>query len=134
MTNSSGGQGPSWLRISFDQLGLLIWKNYKLQIRSWFITILEILVPALFAVILLPIRGIVSSDQYLNNTVYSPFSIDQLPDTLTPYNAAFKFRSTNEVLRSAEWRFAYTPINSNVVNTTMEAVAKNLGFNMFGKF
>jgi len=45
MARNSQPVKANWLTVCFDQLGLLLWKNYKLQIRSIILTILEILVP-----------------------------------------------------------------------------------------
>ena len=66
-----------WLAVS--QLGLLLRKNGILQYRSIIATILEIALPALFAVILLPVRSIVKSNNIENDTVYEPFGINAFP-------------------------------------------------------
>ena len=38
-------ENNSWLAVSFAQLKLLLWKHYKQQVRSKFMTTLEIIVP-----------------------------------------------------------------------------------------
>lgn len=92
------------------QLGLLLWKNYRLQIKSPIGLVLEILVPALFAFILLPIRSIVKSEEFKSPTVFGEFSVNQLPR---------KFFNKSLFL-------AYQPNNSELVNEIIRQVGNNL--------
>lgn len=63
---------------NFDKFQLLMWKNFLIQFRHPAQTILEILVPVLFSVILILIRSIVSPDIFSNSTMYHPFHINTL--------------------------------------------------------
>lgn len=114
------------------QLALLLWKNYALQKRAVFSTILEILVPALFVFILLPIRTIVKSDNYLNDTVYPEYSVDDFPTSLQP--SFVVKRSVEDVddldLRSGAWEFAYQPNSSQLVNRIMDKIGQQLELNI----
>lgn len=70
---------------SFDKFRLLMWKNYLLQWRHKYQTVIEILVPVLFSVILILIRSIVDPDVYTNSTIYKPFKINTLKPLLLVY-------------------------------------------------
>lgn len=63
---------------NFDKFRLLMWKNFLIQYRHPIQTVLEIMVPVLFSVILILIRSIVDPDIYSKNTVYKPFHINTL--------------------------------------------------------
>nr|QUF59428.1 ATP-binding cassette transporter Abca3-2 [Brachionus angularis] len=101
---------------NLKQIYLLLWKNYSLQKRSIVSTILEILVPALFVIILIPIRKIVKSDQYLNNTIFPTFTFNSLPDQLIP----------------SLWTLGYQPNNSVLINNIMKKVSNDLIVNLIG--
>jgi hypothetical protein len=134
---------------SFKQLKLLLWKNYILQRRSILGTILELAVPALFAIILLPIRNIVDSDRILVSTVYDSFSVDRLPPDLLPKSAIDKLKHDNDlnsnfsrqytVEAGENWCFGYWPNNSKLLENVMKRVGDehgftincNLNFNLF---
>lgn len=58
---------------------LLLWKNYLLQKRKVVVTILEIGIPTLFAIILILIRQRVSSDKISSPTRWKEFALN-LPD------------------------------------------------------
>lgn len=112
----------SRLVTSMSQLKLLFWKNWTLQKRSLIACILELLIPALFAFILLPIRRIVKSDHYLNDTVFPAFRFDQLPPQLTPeYSSGFNL-----------WSVAYQPNNSQLVDRIMSQVGKSISVDIKG--
>ena len=100
---------------NLNQFSLLSWKNLKLQKRSIISTILEIAVPALFAIILILIRRIVKSDQYLNDTLFPAFSVNALPETL------------------GLSCFGYFPNNSILLTNIMKIVSKELTLDLYCK-
>nr|UOU03313.1 ATP-binding cassette subfamily A3-2 [Brachionus rubens] len=120
------------IKTNLNQIYLLSWKNYSLQKRAIISTILEILIPTLFVVILLPIRRIVKSDQFLNNTVYPSFSFDQIPSDLIPgFGDNDNQRSFRLFRRDVEeaahlWELAYYPNNSELVNNIMKKVESEI--------
>ena len=65
----------------FSQLGLLLWKNVLLQRRKVAVSIFEVLLPVLFACIILSIRILTKPDRYDNATFYrGPDAADSLND------------------------------------------------------
>ena len=104
----------SSFRRNLNQLNLLLWKNYRLQLKSIIGLILELTVPALFAIILLPIRTIVKSEQLDYDTFYNTFDLNN-----------FTFR--NYIL-------AYQPNDSLLVNRIMEKTRDDLKINLMGIF
>ena len=102
------------------QLSLLIWKNFKLQTRSKIGTFLEFVVPAIFAIILLPIRTIVDSDLYANDTVYEPFNVSNLPPPANPELPLPRL-------------IGFSPNDSKVIQI-MEKVAADLNLTKHRKF
>ena len=119
----------------FSQLKLLLWKNTKLQSRSIISTILEIAIPAFFAIILLPIRTIVNSDQYLNNTEYPAFNVESFPDGLQPSffiyrNNKFEINPIWKNKNGWSWSLAYCPSDSSKINQLMAKVAQDLNLQL----
>jgi len=53
-----------------DKLGLLLWKNYLLQKRRPVATVFELLLPVLFAVLLVIIKTQVSVTHYDSSTTW----------------------------------------------------------------
>jgi len=53
-----------------DQFGLLLWKNYVLQKRRPVATAFELLLPVLFAVVLVAIRTSITVTHYDNTTTW----------------------------------------------------------------
>src|SRR4051812_14479908 len=102
------------------QFFLLLWKNYTLQKRSLIGTCLEIAVPALFAIILMPIRRIVNSTPYPDDIVYNSYDLNQFPGGLAPklslpsslFNRPFQAEAP-----SPFWCFGYQPADSALVQT-----------------
>lgn len=90
------------LKSNLKQLGLLTWKNYTIQKRSIIGLLLEILLPALFSIILLPIRSIVKSVDYPNVTNYSTFDINTMP-------------YLNKPLMANQWYIGYNTLSNNLL-------------------
>jgi ATP-binding cassette subfamily A (ABC1) protein 3 len=111
---SSGGGFRSNLR----QFNLLIWKNYSLQKRAKIGLIIELLLPAIFAIILLPIRTLVRSDQR-NDTIYRLFDVNHLPFGLRPPQVK-------------KWIFGYQPNSSDLINNLMSDLAKEKDLDIRG--
>ncbi|PVD25013.1 hypothetical protein C0Q70_15510 [Pomacea canaliculata] len=59
----------------FRQLGLMMWKNWLLHRRKPCTFIFEIILPVLFAILILAMRGLVKPKTVNNNTFYSPQSL-----------------------------------------------------------
>jgi ATP-binding cassette subfamily A (ABC1) protein 3 len=118
------------------QLNLLVWKNWSLQKRAVISTLIELLVPAVFAIILLPIRHIVPSNQYTNDTTYPPFSIDRLPKDLQPAPDDNFYPSNSDTahsqLNAFLWSLAYQPNNSALLDKIMTKVRTKVRVNVQG--
>lgn len=121
-TNFEGN--GSCLKSNLKQIGLLMWKNFTLQKRGIIATIIEILVPTLFVIILLPIRRIIKSEQYFNDTVYESFSIDALPSDLLPEIPANSL--SNQTSYEGLWTIGYYPTNVDLINKIMDKVESDL--------
>ncbi|XP_066292809.1 phospholipid-transporting ATPase ABCA3-like isoform X1 [Branchiostoma lanceolatum] len=93
---------------AWTQFKLLLWKNYLLQKRKKIVTIFEIGLPALFALILVFVRRDVQSTTQTTPIYYPEFTIDKLPDDLF-----------------GPWEVAYSP-NNTAVKTVMDIVAARL--------
>ncbi|XP_042906076.1 phospholipid-transporting ATPase ABCA3 [Parasteatoda tepidariorum] len=99
----------------FRQFLLLIWKNWKLQIRHPWVTLLELGVPAFFSLILVLVRSAISSEYVSQVTVYEPFGIDALPQNLTP---SFLYDKN-------QWTLLFTP-NTPFLEDFMKGVCDDL--------
>lgn len=97
-----------------QQLWLLLWKNFRLQLRSPIGLFFEILAPALFAIILLPIRTIVKSENIAETTLYNSFDVDSLLPILQRRQIVFQ------------------PTDSALVNRIMASVAPSLNLTSRG--
>lgn len=83
-TNSSSSK---YERSSWDKLKLLLWKNYKIQTRHKIQTIVELLLPLIFTIILVIIRILVKSTLVTEPTIYDSYALDNNP----PYEVLFKW-------------------------------------------
>lgn len=59
---------------NLDKLLLLIWKNFKLQIRHPWQTLIEILGPVVFCALLVLIRSLVDPEPFPNGYNFKPYS------------------------------------------------------------
>lgn len=101
------------------QLGLLLWKNYVLQKRKIFVTVIEIGLPAFFAFVLIAIRGIVHANEVYNVTHWTEFEVDHLPESLCPDSF------------TCNWRLYYAP-NTTATQRIMEKVQAQLSSDVTG--
>ncbi|CAH1794818.1 unnamed protein product [Owenia fusiformis] len=98
-----------------SKFGLLLWKNYTLQKRKVFVTLLEIGLPTFFSLILIFIRQRVITNLVTNSTTWEPYDIANLPSGLAG--------RLNHL--------AYAP-NEPVIDRIMERVGKKLQLNITG--
>lgn len=77
----------------FAKFRLLMWKNFLIHYRHPTQTVLEVMVPVLFSIIMIGIRSLVDPDENPNNTFYEPFSIN----TLEPLRLVFVDSSTQSI-------------------------------------
>lgn len=69
---------PGGLRIACADIGLLLWKNFKIQFRSPWATLFEILLPCLLVLVIAILRTKVDVNEHAAPTVYPEFDIDHL--------------------------------------------------------
>jgi hypothetical protein len=69
----------SWEATSLKKFRLLLWKNYKIQIRHKIQTVTEILLPLMFTTVLVIVRNIVPSTHVGQATVYKPLILEGSP-------------------------------------------------------
>lgn len=101
------------LKRDISQLWLLLWKNFRLQLRSPMGLLLEMLAPVLLALILVPIRKSTYSVPFKSATIYPSFEIDYLPIQLTGINIAYQPNNSalvNEIMRKVGKKLDLTPI------------------------
>lgn len=66
---------------SFQKFALLSWKNWLIQWRHPLQTIIEILAPVLFSILLVVVRHLVDPIPHTDETTYTPF---QVPSAMLP--------------------------------------------------
>lgn len=71
---------------NFQKFRLLLWKNYVLQKRHKWQTVLEILLPLVFVVVLVIVRDLVNSDIYEDGMSYPPWSPLNVSETRLELN------------------------------------------------
>ncbi|KAG1651994.1 ATP-binding cassette sub-family A member 3 [Nymphon striatum] len=98
---------------------ILLWKNAILLRRNRKTTLLELLLPILIPAAILLIRLAVKGNKYDDTTVYSPYSLENLPHNLTSPT-------------KNPWLLAYTPNNSLAVRSVMTEVSKKLNISAEG--
>ncbi|XP_002739960.1 phospholipid-transporting ATPase ABCA3-like [Saccoglossus kowalevskii] len=96
------------------KLCLLLWKNWLLQLRQPVVTAFELLLPTLFACLLLGFRTLVDFDYHGNITSFQPYSIDAFPSNLTRVHGVI-----------SPWELAYCP-NISIVHDIVEMASKNV--------
>lgn len=73
------GTNKSSSTTSIKRFTLLVWKNYKLQMRHKIQTVTEVLLPLLFTIVLVIVRNIVPSNHITEPTIYGPLLIENYP-------------------------------------------------------
>nr|XP_018668972.1 ATP-binding cassette sub-family A member 3-like isoform X3 [Ciona intestinalis] len=100
---------------AWDQFCLLFWKNFVLQKRRPIATVIELLLPLLFAVLLVIIRQEVDVTNYPNITTWREFSVNNLPEF--PYSV---------VPEDEHFNIAYVPNNIQGIHDVMDSVKTRL--------
>lgn len=108
---------PVTMSSSGSQFTLLLWKNFKLQGRKKAVTVFEIILPILFALLLLIIRGLSKSKYIDEDTTWNPFD----PSVRT--NVANK----TEIFYAPSTAFTDGIIDS-VINSGMTGATGKTGF------
>eukprot|EP00123_Amoebidium_parasiticum_P015512 comp23006_c0_seq1/m.36687 comp23006_c0_seq1/g.36687 ORF comp23006_c0_seq1/g.36687 comp23006_c0_seq1/m.36687 type:complete len:1736 (-) comp23006_c0_seq1:41-5248(-) len=62
-----------------QQLGLLLWKNYKIQLRRKIGTAVELLLPLAFCFMVVALKGLVQNSKYDAKFQNTDYAFDQLP-------------------------------------------------------
>ncbi|XP_056662521.1 phospholipid-transporting ATPase ABCA3-like isoform X4 [Monodelphis domestica] len=101
-------------KLLLKQLSLLLWKNYIIKKRMWIITLLEIILELLFAILLLMYRKYIPTE-HVDSVSYNIQQIETLPS----------FFQT-----STQWELIYVPSNSEVVKNITKRAQKTLGNNI----
>uniref|UniRef100_H2Z850 ABC transporter domain-containing protein n=1 Tax=Ciona savignyi TaxID=51511 RepID=H2Z850_CIOSA len=100
---------------AWDQFRLLFWKNFVLQKRRPFATVIELLLPLFFALLLVIIRQEIEVTNYPNVTTWSEFSVDNLPEF--PYSV---------VPDDEHFNVAFMPNNVPQIHDIMAVVKQRL--------
>ena len=110
---------------NINQLKLLLWKNFILQKRSIWLTVLELILPMLFFFILIPIRKSLLVNDIKEDIFYTAFSIDSLPSELIP---------DDEKNPDNKWILAYQPKNVDLIENIMRKVKNDLNIVPLGDY
>jgi ATP-binding cassette subfamily A (ABC1) protein 3 len=100
-----------------SQLKLLLWKHFLLQKRSLFSLMLKLSVPALFAIVFMPIRTVIKTGSNPNDTTYYSFDLDSFDPSLPLYKNS---------------SFGYFPNSSQLINSIMSRAASALELDFAG--
>ncbi|XP_074649372.1 phospholipid-transporting ATPase ABCA3-like isoform X2 [Tubulanus polymorphus] len=105
------------------QFRLLLWKNFVLHKRKCWVTIIEVAIPAVFAIILFLVRLRVAATNVNQPTEWQDYGIASFPKNLTP-----------DQFETVQWRLAYCP-NDDVsklivqrAGALLNIVTEGLGF------
>lgn len=112
---------------ALSQFLLLLWKNWLIQKRKVVLTLFEVGVPTLFALILVLIRQRVESTNYDSPSSWGDFSVDKFDKDFRPPS------SLPPILRNKSWGLAYTP-KTAVTKRIVNRVAQDLGMHIKTRF
>jgi hypothetical protein len=107
------------IQFSTKAIMVLLWKNFILLKRSKISTLLEITLPTLFVIILIPIRMIVKSESKLNDTCFNEFFLNKFHHNLIIYKNSY---------------IGYNPNNSLIIKNIMDKVGNKLNLDTKSKF
>jgi hypothetical protein len=102
------------------QFGLLVWKNWLLQKHDWIQATFQVILPVLFASLLLLMRIAIKPVPVLEPTIWNSFDAN----TVLPPNLVFP-PQPGSPLMDRHWRVAFAP-NISVVQKLVSAATKRL--------
>nr|CAB3219610.1 ATP-binding cassette sub-family A member 3-like [Phallusia mammillata] len=100
---------------ALDKLSLLIWKNFLLQKRRPIATVIELLLPIFYTIILVIIRDAIDVTNHPNSTTWREFKVDTLPEF-----------SVGTLPDNLKWKIAYAPNDVAFCNDVMQSVETKL--------
>jgi ATP-binding cassette subfamily A (ABC1) protein 3 len=106
-----------------NHLKLLLWKNYLLQVRHPWVTMIELMVPCLFVAMLAAIRLKVDFTYHSNHTEYERFDTYHIPE--------FKFGNR---LIDPKWIVMYSPNTTRTEDIMNKMVVKLFKYTATGHF
>lgn len=101
----------------WEKFCLLMWKNFLLQWRHKLQTLLEILIPALFSLLVVLIRSLVDPDVYQEATIYKPLGLNsmsdlaKLPEFKLKYLKEFNDKMKKQGVVDINFEMVYSPKN-----------------------
>lgn len=115
----------------WEKFCLLMWKNFLLQRRHKLQTFLEIIIPALFSLLVVMIRSLVDPDVYEENTIYKPLGLNSMSDLAKIPEFKLKFfKEINDKFKkqgnvSINFEMVYSPKN-DVLQNLVQRIRKSI--------
>lgn len=117
----------------WEKFCLLMWKNWLLQWRHKVQTLFELLMPALFSMLVVMIRSLVEPDVFPEATIYKPLGLKSLRDLAKVPEFKLKFlKEINDRLKKADIKVSYEVVFSpdNEVLRALVKKARSFVFDM----
>jgi len=116
---------------SSAQFRLLLWKNWRLQRRRFVVTAFLILVPVVFATLLLVSR-LASESKFVSlPTIRDSFDVSTLPPKLTEKPPQFRTVDSSVTDIGRKWTLVFSPNTSEVATRIATETAKTLNMTLF---
>lgn len=117
----------------WEKFCLLMWKNWLLQWRHKIQTLFEILMPALFSMLVVMIRSLVDPTVFEDVSIYKPLDLSSLTKTSKMPEFKLKYlKEINERLKKADVKISYEIVFSpnNEILRSLVTKARKLVFDI----